>query len=105
MKSHYILYPHPDTREFMSQQLLILAFSILVAIIVGLMLFSSKDPQPTRVKMRDAIVSAVYIFIMFVIFLIHAYLTIPFVGFTSSVQNVLYGLVVGLYSTSPPLFS
>lgn len=35
------------------------------------------------------------LFVFYIISLIGAYLTFPFIGFTSSCQNVVYGLIAG----------
>ena len=50
----------------------------------------SQLPEVTRAKFRMAF----WLLLFYLITLLWAYLTFPFLGFTSSTQNVLHGIVV-----------
>ena len=54
---------------------------------------SAISPQITlHAKLR----MSCFLLILFVIHLIESYITFPFVDHTSSIQNVIYGLAVGV---------
>ncbi len=51
----------------------------------------SKQREISQAKFRMAF----FLLLFYLITLVGGYITFPFLGFTSSIQNVIYGIIVG----------
>ena len=56
--------------------------------------FQNADPSEHESALRAKLRMAYFMLLLFVIHIVEAYITFPFVDHTSTAQNVIYGFVV-----------
>lgn len=55
---------------------------------------TSADPKPVEAALRAKLRMAYLLLLLFVIHIVEAYITFPFVDHSTAAQNVLYGFIV-----------